>query len=271
MFGVKTPTLNRQGWHAAHLLEVKDGDTNWRSWPRSSVVWRFVRNIHPCNVFYIPKTRWEQVGKDALLIASVAAAYRERYAAIWAEFADLAEAPAGHGQPAPDGPLMIEASPTSREARGRPEKSHLRRATTPAATEVWRTILQVDHVPPVGVLLARHPSAPALTRRLLARLTVERLIAIADTLHNKCRVSGIRAAAPGDPQRQAELAWTALLVGAGKTHERPSSWTGTAKLLATGRVDGLAAVSALDIGRLAGVGGRIVRGPYREACQRRLR
>jgi hypothetical protein len=89
--------------------------------------------------------------------------------------------------------------------------------------------------------------------------------------HNKCRVRGLEAAAPGDARRQAELAWAALSLGARKIHERPSGLTGCAKLLAVGHVEGLAAVAALDIGAVAGVCARIVSGPYRHANASGLR
>ena len=151
------------------------------------------------------------------------------------------------------------------------ETSGAAAATASVSTDSWRAILRVDHAPPIGELLACHPEAIALTRRLLTSLTVERLIAIADALHNKCRVSDLKATAPGDPQRQSELAWAALLHGAEKTHERPSGWTGCAKLLNVGHLNGVAAVAKLEIGSVAGVCSRIVSGPYRQANASGLR
>jgi hypothetical protein len=263
-----TPTVNRAGWHVAHLLNVKDGDTDWTRWPRSRAVRRFVRNLHPCNVFYVPLTDWERHGADPALIASVAAYYRARYAAVWPAFAELAGAPSGLGLAAPDGPLVIDppdaATSAVTDAKAR------QAATRRALADEWAAILAVDHAPPIGALLARHPDAETLTLRLLTGLTVERLVAIADALHNQARLSRLREAAPGDTTRQAELAWGALVRGVGKTH-RPSGWTGAAKLLVPGQDAGLTAVASLDIGRVAGVGARIVAGPYRRACQLGLR
>lgn len=266
-----TPTVNGAGWHVAHVLNARFGDTKWQSWSRSSVVWRFIRNIHPCNVFYVPKPEWRRVGADAELIESVAAHYRRRYAAIWAEFVHLSGALMGLGETAPDGPLVIPSTIPAPAARNPPRAARLRPADAITSADAWRAILRVDHAPPVGKLLARHPDAIAFTQRLLSGLTVERLIAIADALHNKCRISELGAAAPGDPQRQAELAWAALFLGARKTYGRPSGWTGCAKLLAVGHVEGLAAVAALDIGAVAGVCARIVSGPYRRANASGLR
>lgn len=100
-------TANRARWHVGHLLQVRDHDTEWQRWPRTGAVWRFVRNIHPCNAYYLPLTNWQRVRRDPQLVASVAAYYRERYASIWDEFTGLVRAPAGYGGAAPDGPLVI--------------------------------------------------------------------------------------------------------------------------------------------------------------------
>lgn len=135
----------------------------------------------------------------------------------------------------------------------------------PVGEDVWNEILQVRSVPEVGALLASHPDAEARTRRLLADLTVERLIAIADALWNKCRPADMRAEAPDDPRRQAELAWQYLFIGANKTHLGRTGWTGAAVLLDPGKAKGLAAVARLDIGALAAVCWRLVRGPYTRA------
>jgi hypothetical protein len=271
MHDVRGPTVNRAGWYVAHVLNARNGDTKWQNWSRSAVVWRFIRNIHPCNVFYVPRIdriEGKRIGEDAGLIESVAAHYRRRYAAIWEEFMQLAGAPMGLGEAASDGPLVINSATPPPAAISPPRRGVTRRtagATASMSAGAWRGILCVDHAPPVGKFLARHPDAIAFTQQLLSELTVERIIAIADALHNKCRVRELEAAAPGDPRRQAELAWAALSLGSRKIHERPSGWTGCAKLLAVGNVEGLAAVAALDIGAVAGVCARIVSGPYRQA------
>ncbi len=78
------------GWHIAHILNVKDGDTDFESWTRRSVVQRFVRNIHPCNYFLLPSIEWQPHGGDPGVIAFFAGLYRERYANVWEEFSELA-------------------------------------------------------------------------------------------------------------------------------------------------------------------------------------
>jgi hypothetical protein len=113
-----------------------------------------------------------------------------------------------------------------------------------------------------GRLLASHPSAETYTRALLADLTVEGLVAIADALWNKCRPVDMAAEAPGDPLRQAELAWRYLFDGATKIHTGQTGWMGAAALLEPGKAAGLAAVSRLDIATLTAVSSRLVRGPY---------
>jgi hypothetical protein len=257
------------GWHAAHLLRAKDGNTDWPSWSRRTVVRRFVRSIHPCNTFYVPlaKNEWRRVGGDPELAASVAARYRERYRAIWAEFVDLAEGDATLGLDAPDGGLVIDPQHERDRGARRVGTRWARPPASPGAYDWWSVILQPGDAPRVGRLLEDHPNAQAYTRRLLAGLTVERLVAIADALHNDCRPSRMAAAAPGDPRRQADLAWDKLLVGVNKTHRGSTGWTRLPALLDPGKDEGLAAVALLDTGSVARVCARLVHHPYKAACE----
>ena len=255
-------TLNDFGWHAAHLLNVKDGSTDWQSWTRATVVWRSVRNIHPCNVFYLPKTRWQEIGANRELIANVAAYYRQRYETVWAEFLELAAAGPSFGAPAVDGDLVIAgaASAPVRAAAAHVTSGPIRPMRGDA--DVWSEILDVRSIPAVGRLLASSPNAAGNTRRLLAGLSVQRLVAIADALWNKCRPADMKAQAPDDPLAQAELAWHYLFIHANKIHEGSTGWTGAAVLLGRDGAAGLDAVRNLDIATIAGVCSRLVRGPY---------
>lgn len=286
-------TLNAKGWYVAHILGVKNRDVRWQDWPRSAAVWRFVRNIHPCNVFYVPKkpAAWIEISGEPKMLASVAAYYRQRYSSIWADFCELADAPIGHGDPAPDGildaeewlsadvaavvsgPSVAQSGPIpARPVASSPSAAPTRRLPTGAGVAPgWPEILRPGAPTTTGALLGRDPNATTLTKRLVEGLTVERLIAIADAMFNRCRVRDMEAAAPGDPLRQAALAWSALFVGADYKHTRPTGWTGTARLLAEGQVEGLAAVSRLDIGAIGRVGARIVSEPYAWANAHHIR
>ena len=287
MFDIgSVPTINGAGWHAAHILDVKDGNIDWRGWDRVGATWRFVRNVHPCNVFYVPtKPDWQRVGGDHALIASVAGFYRERYAAVWEEFTRLAGASSTFGLDAPDGGLQfapvdseiitparpVSLAPDSGLRGQLPPSRHapaLQRAGGPAIHTGgrWAEILRVGSPPPVGVLLMSHPDAGSRTRRLLTGLTVQRLISIADALHNKCRPTDMRVAVPDDRLRQADLSWRALFDGAEKVHRPPTGWTATIDILQGGSAEGLAAVSVMDIGSVARVCANIVSGPYKDVC-----
>lgn len=81
---------NAAGWHLAHLIDVKDGETDWRRWDRRELTRRLVRNLHPCNAFFVPKTDWQRVGADPALHAAVAWHFRQRHRRVWAEFLSLA-------------------------------------------------------------------------------------------------------------------------------------------------------------------------------------
>ena len=84
------PTANAAGWHVAHLFNVKDGRTDFTQWERTEVVARFVRNIHPCNYFLLPKTDWQRWGGDERVLAYFGRLFAERYASVWPTFVRLA-------------------------------------------------------------------------------------------------------------------------------------------------------------------------------------
>lgn len=93
MFRVKLPeTINSAGWHVAHLYDVKDDNTDYPNWSAEELLWRTVRNIHPCNYFYIPKTDWKRHGGQAEVLSFFQAKYANLYAAVWEEFLQLAQA-----------------------------------------------------------------------------------------------------------------------------------------------------------------------------------
>lgn len=84
-------TINDFGWHVAHIYNAKNGDTNYRAWDRNELIRRFIRNIHPCNCFYIAKTAWQSYGGDPAIIAFFAERYAARYGMVWNEFRALAQ------------------------------------------------------------------------------------------------------------------------------------------------------------------------------------
>ena len=86
-------TVARAGWHVAHILSAKDGNVNWRSWTRADAAWRFVRNVHPLNLFYVPGTKAVKVGGCPKLIGYVASEYATRWPSVWEEFTAVAGQP----------------------------------------------------------------------------------------------------------------------------------------------------------------------------------
>ena len=79
-------------WHIAHIFDVKNGDTDFMSWDRAELTWRMVRNIHPCNYFYVPVANWQKYGGDKTVLPTSIMKFAERYSGIWAEFESLAQA-----------------------------------------------------------------------------------------------------------------------------------------------------------------------------------
>ncbi|HET7553193.1 MAG TPA: hypothetical protein VFK04_18010 [Gemmatimonadaceae bacterium] len=83
-------TANRAGWHIAHILDVKDRNTAFATWDRADAIGRFVRSVHPCNYFLLPKAGWRHQGGDRRVLAYFARLYSTRYREVWTEFLALA-------------------------------------------------------------------------------------------------------------------------------------------------------------------------------------
>lgn len=81
--------INKAGWYVAHIFNAKDGRTNYNSWGRTELTKRMLRNIHPCNYFYFPKTgepRSNKYGEDPKVICYFRDQYAIKYKDIWDEF-----------------------------------------------------------------------------------------------------------------------------------------------------------------------------------------
>ena len=81
--------INKAGWYVAHKFNAKDGRTNYNSWGRTELTKRMIRNIHPCNYFYFPKTgepRSNRYGEDPKVIGYFREQYARKYKDIWDEF-----------------------------------------------------------------------------------------------------------------------------------------------------------------------------------------
>ena len=85
----KGENINLAGWHVAHIFDVKNGDVSFAAWDRTELVRRTVRNIHPCNYFFIPKQDWQRHGGDPSVISFFYDRLASRYSAIWPEFLRL--------------------------------------------------------------------------------------------------------------------------------------------------------------------------------------
>ena len=124
MFGLpKREYLNSAEYHAAHIVNAKDGNVEWRRWTRPELVRRTLVNIHPCNMFLAAKTDWPRWGGNADIRSWVVHRYREVYGAVMDAF--LADVGADIPTPA-----------TTRGPRynyGAPAKTKRRRASRTAA------------------------------------------------------------------------------------------------------------------------------------------
>lgn len=106
--------ISSAGWHVAHILAVKDRNTDYTSWTRRDLKRRFIRNVHPCNHFLVPKSDWQRWGGDPGVIAFSAGAFERRYGSVWSEFLTEADARAGEIRPVQSG-LRYVSQPRPRD------------------------------------------------------------------------------------------------------------------------------------------------------------
>lgn len=85
-------SINSAGWHVAHIFDAKDRNTAYQQWDQRELVRRMVRNLHPCNYFYLPKVNWQQYGGDPAVISFFTKKFAAMYFNVWGEFIDLAQA-----------------------------------------------------------------------------------------------------------------------------------------------------------------------------------
>lgn len=88
-------SVSSAGWHVAHIFAVKDRNTDYENWRRKDLVARCIRNIHPCNYFFLPKTDWQLWGGNERVISFFADLYRNYYRSVWSEFLALSGADFG--------------------------------------------------------------------------------------------------------------------------------------------------------------------------------
>lgn len=79
-------SISKAGWYVAHIFPVKDRDVLYQGWGREELSRRFLRNIHPCNHFYVPKMKPQRYGEEPDVIAYFAGRYADRYSSVWTEF-----------------------------------------------------------------------------------------------------------------------------------------------------------------------------------------
>ena len=261
MFSVsRYETVNTAGWHAAHILDAKDGDVDWWSWTRAEATSRFVRNVHPLNLFYVPMADWPRVGREGELIGFVASTYALRWPDVWAEFTTVAGIPV--------------LRPDTGERILRIGRDNGRRRDEEASP--WNFVLGARSPKSIAEILCQHPMAEARGRKLAKDLTVERLVALGNALYNKTRRGELEEHAPDAPVHQAEIAFDRL-ENSMRTSEQwiakqvhnQSRWADTIALLREGSDSGLKRASQLDLAGLVTAALRIVDGPYQTACARR--
>ena len=84
--------LNAAGYHAAHLVDAKNGDTDWTHWSRQELERRVLVSIHPCNMVLVAKQDWQRWGGRRDIIAWCQDRYVERFGDLMSSFLERAGA-----------------------------------------------------------------------------------------------------------------------------------------------------------------------------------
>jgi hypothetical protein len=129
-------------------------------------------------------------------------------------------------------------------------------------TDWWSFILKQEGRDELGALLAKHPEAIVRSERLMTNLTVMKLIKIANSEYNYCRLNRDIPKGP-DVVARSNVAWQILDHKTRTIAMRPgTAWMRTVALLAEGSDEGLARTRELSIERLIVVCERLIKGPY---------
>ncbi len=151
------PVPSKAGWHIAHILPVKDRNTDYRGSTRRDLTRRFIRNIHPANYFLLPSADWQRLGNDPVILSYATALHRSRYAEIWDEFAELADYDAS--APAdlvPDARVEFgeaqhcEGTAVSPKAKVRTSTAKVSHSNGLATYQATRLLFRRDVIEPLG-------------------------------------------------------------------------------------------------------------------------
>lgn len=127
----------------------------------------------------------------------------------------------------------------------------------------WAYVLKQEGRDALGELLAKHPDAAARIERLTQGLTVTKLVRIANSEYNYCRL-GRDIPSHLETIDRSDRAWR-ILDNKTRTIAMRSgtAWTRTISLLSTSSSDqALARARELPINRLIVVCERLIKGPY---------
>lgn len=81
--------VNHAEWHVAHIFNAKNYKTDDTNWGTTELTNRTLRNIHPCNYFYLPKTNWHKNGSDNGVIGYFYEKFKMKYGSIFSEFESI--------------------------------------------------------------------------------------------------------------------------------------------------------------------------------------
>jgi hypothetical protein len=123
MFNIKIKGhISHAGWHVAHIFSAKDHKTNVDEWDRDELLKRALRNIHPCNYFYLPKTNWQNNGGDSNVIAYFYDKFKQKYSTVFEEFESIVN-PDGQRFELPQPEIFIDNFEQSKETKTEAKKA----------------------------------------------------------------------------------------------------------------------------------------------------
>jgi hypothetical protein len=139
----KLDAINKARYHVAHLFDVQAGRDNSKPerWASREVEIRFLRNIHPCNAFYIPIPKWWFYGGDLAVKAFFYKRYSDRYRQCWDEFLEAVGGEAlSHADP---DPLYVYSESDWRRGSWKSRRFRLARDWTARTTRQVRDVVAI--------------------------------------------------------------------------------------------------------------------------------
>lgn len=181
-------SVNKAGWHVAHLFSTKDYKTNVDEWDRDELLKLTLRNIHPCNYFYLPKTNQQKNDGDSNVIAYFYDKFKQKYSTIFEEFESIIN-PHGQRFELPQSEIFINTFEQSKETKTEAKKISSPLKVSSGKKTINRLVFYASEIDK----LANQDSFEIITDNGIFRMTKKEFYSTFKNVaeSKSCRVSGL--------------------------------------------------------------------------------